>query len=173
MNGFEMIDRAVAAMFTDNLHGILAYDEVSLLFESEEKLIDFQHACYRNGIDHFNSVYRDAMVRLDKHGEEFVVRFEFFRLIHRPWRIEAMCVIGGDAPLHEESLARWGNGAPFHLSYKLRDVEMYADDVRNIRSDRGLVMAAEYRNSYGMMSYWMKPGSKGLYLKPRVNLRDA
>jgi hypothetical protein len=174
VNGFGMIDRAVAAIFTDAVEGeILVYDEVSLLFADEEKLVDFQHECYRNGIVHFNSVHRDTMVRTDRQGERFVVRFEFFRLIHRPWRIEAMCIIDGDAPLHEESIATNGNGAPFHLSYKLPTLDSY-EEQRNVLHDQGkMTLAAEYENSYGRMSYWSNDGDRGPYIKPRVNLRDT
>jgi hypothetical protein len=175
MNGFQMIDRATAAMFIDSVEGMIVYDEVSLLFATETALIDFQHDCYRNGIIHFNSVHRDTMQRLDKTGESFDVRFEFFRLPHRPWRIEAMCIISGDAPLHEQALSENGNGAPFHLSYKLPTLETYDAEFRSLRGahSRGpLAMMAEYQNSYGRMSYWRHDGEHSPYVKPRVNMRD-
>lgn len=171
MNDIMMVDRAVAAMFTD-FEGVMLYDEVSLLFKDVASLIDFQHACYLNGLQNFDSVKRDTMQRLDVLGESFDVRFEFFRLPKRPWRIEAMVVLSGDAPLHEQALAANGSGAPFHLSYKVADEVEYDGQFETLRAN-GHTMMAEYRNSYGMMSYWTHDGDRGPYIKPRVNTRDT
>lgn len=161
-----MLDSAVAAIHRT------VYDEVSLLFSKPAELEDFKEWAVAQGLEHFNSVQRDQMVRQDK-AQAFGVRFEFLRLPNRPWRIEAMCILEGCAPLHEEALRRSGEGCVVHLSYKCRDLQTYQEHVRSLW-DEGRIKKAEYRNSYGMFSYWVPTGSElRPFLKPRVNLRDS
>lgn len=151
-------------------------DEVSLLFTTEADLIDFTKWCIVNGIDNFNTT-GDEMVRMDTdHGldESFHVRFEFLRVPGAPWRIEAMCVLDGAAPLHFAHLAEHGDGCVVHASWKEANLTTYNRVKEGLRAEGGgLVHAvpfhAEYRNSYGQFSYW---GTGPFYFKPRVNLRD-
>lgn len=144
-------------------------DEVALLFENREALDHWlKWAITRGNLEHFNSVPHDTMLRRDRSGA-FAVRFEFLRLPGATWRIEAMCVLYGNAPLHETALALHRNGCVIHASYKATSLEGYAKCQEELRS-RDVSMAAEYQNSYGRFSYW---GNRGdFYLKPRVNLRD-
>lgn len=113
----------------------------------------------------------------------FKVRFEFFRgqldeTEHRalPWRVEAMTVLDGMAPLHADP-----NGRVVHASYKLGSLRDYTNELGRLEKEFGLKPVAHYRNAYGRFSYWENgdfpwggSGSdKGILLKPRVNLRDA
>lgn len=163
------IDSCVAEMMTAPQF----FDEVALCFRSEAELEHFVKQAQAIGVENFNSVERDRMVRQNGLGE-FDVRFEFLRLPHRSWRIEAMCVLGGEAPLHEWAMES-GSPVLIHLSYKCESVEAYQEEIRKLLF-AGEHLHAEYRNSYGLFSYWTLPsqGKKGRlpYIKPRVNLRD-
>lgn len=155
-------------------------DEAALLFASEHDLDDFLvWATTDARLEHFNSVPKDTMVQLygnslagiaNQRGPDFDfdVRFEFLRIAGAKWRIEAMCVLGGTAPLHEKYLTRNGSGSVVHVSYKMPAPSQY--DREKERLWEVMEMQAEYRNSYGTFSYW---GDGSLpYLKPRVNTRD-
>lgn len=144
-------------------------DEISVLFADPDRLQAFVEYCKEQGIEHFNRVDSDRMVRIDGPGQ-FDVRFEFLRFPTLGWRIEAMCVLDGQAPLHEAHLDRLGDGCIVHASYKLPEVEAYRAHRRYL-SDKGAILAGEYENSYGRFAYW--GSGHNPYMKPRVNLRDV
>lgn len=151
-------------------------DEIAIVFPTPNSLTEFvEKVTYESGVhrlEHFNSVQRDLMARQDS-PQTFNVRFEFLRrrndLLN--WRIEAMCVLDGVAPLHEAALEESG-GRPvvIHASYKLASLAEYEEEKKRLADLDGREMAAEYVNSYGMFSYF----DFGLpfFMKPRVNLRD-
>lgn len=145
-------------------------DEVAICFPTLPDLVDFVEEATRNGLEHFNSVPYDTMKRQDRLGESFGVRFEFLRYADDPWRIEAMCVIDGHAPLHRAALHREQSAVVIHMSYKMATLHDYQEEVRRLRSE--VQMEAEYANSYGIFSYWPGPNGRVPYVKPRVNLRD-
>jgi len=153
-------------------------DEVALLFHSSVALDAFVERLPTTA-EVFNSVPCDIVKRQDMLGS-FQVRFEFIRLKDSsplkfalddgvPWRIEAMCILEGDAPLHRQKIATSVDlPTVMHWSYKCPNLDAYQGAVRAERALRS--MRAEYSNSYGMFSYF---GVNGLpYMKPRVNLRD-
>lgn len=150
-------------------------DEISLLFRSDEDMEHFlHHVSMDRNVDHFNSVPIDAMHRQES-DEAFDVRFEFLRIHGADWRIEAMCVLGGTAPLHEKALLDRGSGTVVHASYKCEDRNAYVKDVEiggRLGQHDGNQMAT-YINNYGMFSYWEFERMGTTYLKPRVNLRDV
>lgn len=156
-------------------------DEMSLLFLHEKDLETFlMFAQEDRTVDHFNSVLRDTMVRqfedspepgMVRDPQSFDVRFEFLRLEGCTWRIEAMCVLGGTAPLHSAALRERGDGCVIHASFKTADEQQYRDACLGL-TEATDGMAAEYRNSYGLFSYWRVPEIGDVWLKPRVNLRD-
>lgn len=146
-------------------------DEVAICFRAERSLIDWVDEATANGLDHFNSVPYDTMRRQDIAGESFGVRFEFLRWEGYPWRIEAMCVMDGWAPLHDAAMNQDGSPVVIHVSYKVDNLVDYQEEVRILR-DSGLAMKGEYMNSYGIFSYWPGPNGSFPYVKPRVNLRD-
>lgn len=149
-------------------------DEVAVCFADEPSLLEFVEEAKTLGLEHFNSVPYDTMNRQDVPGEKFGVRFEFLRMEFRPWRIEAMCVMDGMAPLHHMANTRFGSPCVVHVSYKLPNLQAYQDEVRKAM-DQGHRKVAEYANSYGMFSYWKPAGHMSTlpFWKPRVNLRDV
>ena len=180
----EMLRRAARAHRQSQYHmdvDVLAHvevDEVSLVFADEAHLHDFlRHAEHDHAMEHFDSVSRDRMHRLDSAGQ-FDVRFEFLRMRGCNWRIEAMVVLEGDAPLHREAMKKYGSGFPFHASFKLETEGSYEGFQRGWNTPMsesgkpGYEMFAEYENSYGRFSYWDVPEIGNVWAKPRVNLRD-
>lgn len=145
-------------------------DETSLLFASPGELDAFLKWASVEGIEHFNSVPRDTMLRRDIPHEEFDVRFEFMRVPGADWRIEAMCVLSGQAPLHDKQIMDHGTGCVVHVSWKESDHPDYVEALQHLLLKRAVPIQAEYRNSYGRFAYLR--GSADFYLKPRVNLRD-
>lgn len=164
-------------------------DEVALVFETTQELDEFLLTATRFGVEHFNSVLQDTMklgnysgafrqylpedvrkkVWTDNvNGEcEFGVRFEFLQVPGADWRIEAMCPLWGLAPLHARMLDKRGSGSVIHVSAKYGNTDTYqnkCDELKDV-----VPFMAEYSNDYGRFSYYVV---NGLYLKPRVNLRD-
>jgi len=172
----EAAEAQRAAQFSMDTEFMMPFhiDEISLLFDSQDSLAEFAAwAETAGGMDHFNRVDSDTAVRIDnmtipsEDRQEFKHRFEFLRIPGADWRIEAMCVLEGVAPIHEAHVAKHGNGCVVHASWKLPDRQSYeATWARH----EGLRLFAEYRNSYGIFSYWHASGT--FYFKPRVNLRD-
>lgn len=151
-------------------------DEIAVLFDGPEALKAFvKWGITHGGLEHFNSVPHDRMHRQDSAVDEFFdVRFEFMRKPGVPWRIEATCVLNGTAPLHSAVLDSRGSGTPIHASWKCYDKPAYDTVINSMSQELGSMVpavpfCAEYRNSYGLFSYW---GTEDLFFKPRVNLRD-
>ena len=173
-------------------------DEVSVLLGTPRQLDAFVEEAKAQGWEHFNSVPSDVMhlkregiasgitapsdvdlpdwISLVGSGWEFLVRFEFLRLPGADWRIEAMCVLNGMAPLHLEHLLTPGKGpgSVMHASYKPPGLDgsdwasKYLEHKQMLA--RLLDYKCEYDNSYGVFSYFQ---FGNWYLKPRVNTRDA
>lgn len=173
--------RALAQVqMVESGRGAYKIDEVSLLFRWPDELDRFVGGAVVAGAEHFNSVESDTMIRRGV-SEGFIVRFEFLRMPEASWRIEAMLVIAGQAPLHQERLRRHGTGCVVHASFKCEDTDAYTRArARLARPPARLVKPmrelAEYRNSYGVFSYWQTEygiQKEQPYFKPRVNLRDV
>lgn len=164
----------------DTIHLVRATcDEVSLLFEDEAKLNEWVMWAKGQDYEHIGSIERDRLSLRPRHQEAFDVRFEFIRYPELPWRIEAMCVLDGTAPLHETTLSKFGNGAVVHVSWKAapnKDTAGYERHRRSLESGgpnlEKFTPIAEYENSYGRFCYYGDP-SIPPFLKPRVNLRDT
>jgi hypothetical protein len=86
----------------------------------------------------------------------------------------------GFSPLHA---AMWPNGAPnapdasyyrvVHFSYKLPDLDDYRDEKREL-AQVGATCGQHCASTYGQFSYWLPDCAERLvWLKPRVNIRDA
>jgi hypothetical protein len=147
-------------------------DEVALLWKNSEELDSFCTWASTVGGMEFGpiSVPRDTMERQDQPGS-FDVRFEFLTLPGTDWRIEAMCPLDGEYPLHSRHLKLLGNGCVVHASFKTQDDEEYWDSLEWLQ-EAGFTRMAEYVNSYGWFSYWDHLEAL-FYFKPRVNRRDA
>jgi hypothetical protein len=174
-------DRAVAKaqqMFDLELFVKAQMDEASLLFHTEGELEEFVEWAKGSGLHHFNSVPLDGMIRqgMGFVDESFLVRFEFLRLHGASWRIEAMYIPEGVAPLHREYERQNGSPCVVHVSFKCEDFWRY-EKMKRVLANEDVAPAlkeeAEYRNSYGMFSYWSSKSGPMPYIKPRVNLRDS
>jgi hypothetical protein len=170
-------------------------DEVSLLFATREELEDFRVWAIDKGLVNFARVESDVcfLTKSDwrevvnselvtpMDTEAFVVRFEFLKFPGAEWRIEAMCVLGGTAPLHEAWLDMYGSGCVVHVSYKCASRADY--DQHCATGPQASVWAeqpthrASYANGYGRFAYYQHDNFSGpgldWLLKPRVNERDA
>jgi hypothetical protein len=144
-------------------------DEVSILWRTVTQLYDFASFARESGCDVFNARVHDHMHRLDL-KEGFDVSFEFLRIPPHEWRVEAMACGQGRAPLHQYQLNKMDNGCIMHASFKVPDKEAYKKAFDELK-EAGLVFGAQYHNSYGAFSYWSGLGN--VWVKPRVNLRDA
>lgn len=156
--------------FSLSCEGIPAkVDEMAILFATQAELAEFVRTAQTQGVDRFNHVPSDLMLRMDTE-QEFMVRFEFLRtMANAPWRVEAMTVLGGMAPLHAMALSR-NEGQPciIHASYKLPSLDEYERHKRLLGMEN---MRAEYTNSYGRFAYFdVAPHMP--FIKPRVNMRD-
>lgn len=174
-------------------------DEVSLLFADPEELEAFRlWAIADGGMDNFARVDDDVAVCVgadwwtpEAHEtalpvrpvESFAVRFEFLRLPAAQWRIEAMCILAGTAPLHEAWLEMYGSGCVVHVSYKLPSRADYDQHTKGgpqcSQWPDQPTLRAQYANSYGRFAYYQHDnfedsiGRHSWFLKPRVNERDA
>jgi hypothetical protein len=109
-------------------------------------------------------------------------------LPHRPSqtstvRIEAMHLARGFSPLHfGELLSMERDGllaSAIHASFKCEDETAYAAATHRLR-ESGWEVAQRCDSTYGRFSYWKPleadqwlPDGPFMYLKPRINLRDA
>lgn len=186
-------------LHTTELHLPGAPDEVSLLFASPEELEEFRlWAIGEGGMENFARVEWDFAVCIGadwwepvvsetalpvRPVDSFAVRFEFLRVAGAPWRIEAMCILSGDAPLHTAWLEMYGSGCVVHVSYKLPSRDAYDQHTRrgpyaSQWPDQPTFRAA-YGNSYGRFAYYQHANledsmvGSSWFLKPRVNERDA
>lgn len=149
-------------------------DEISLLFSSPEELMDFVQSAKRNGMEHFNSASDHVKATVPALGREYSyrVQYEFLRVVPEEWRIEAMALLDGSSPLHEDFLETHGPGAPVHVSFKCATLAKYEDIVAQMKA-QGWVQAMACVSMYGKFSYWQHVDwPVWSYMKPRVNLRD-
>lgn len=157
-------------------------DEISVCFKHAGMMDRFVDWAVNGGAEHFNAHVVDRMWRIAilppspqdvdrvEVPEWFDVQYEFLHLPgHQTWRIEAMQVLSGMAPLHDAAM-QGRDAAIVHASFKVPTLEhMHVAEHQLARA--GLRSLAGYRNAYGVLSYWK--GRHDVYVKPRVNLRDA
>lgn len=156
----------------------MVIDEVAVYFDRTWELDAFLNEAPEYGwiANSGESVSHDEMYQLfgnssrgvrNAGGHAFDVRFEFLHKEGVPYRIEAMHVIDGWAPLHR----RMESSDIAHVSGKVTagNSTAYAA-LKCALGSSGLPMMAEYRNSYGLFSYF---GERAPHFKPRCNMRDA
>lgn len=144
-------------------------DEMSILFRSRAEHIGFTEWARARGLV-FNEV-TEKQKDLTAPGHGFTTNFTFVKKRIWDWRIEAMVVTSGRAPLHTQLNLMHGDFTIAHASWKLKDVEIYHKDKCALE-DAGFRFHKEYRNGYGQFAYFSHPEFP-FYFKPRVNLRDA
>lgn len=144
-------------------------DEYSVLFGNRVDLDVFVARGKTFGMERFN--YTDDLMRRTDVEETFEVHFDFLQLPAKSWRIEAMHVASGVAPLHATASQGIDNYCGvFHASYKLENLDAYNAELHRLYR-AGYEPRAQYQNSYGVFSYWkIEPHLP--YFKPRANLRD-
>lgn len=93
-------------------------------------------------------------------------------------RLECMFLGDGVSPLHEAEIAKMDIGdeavSPVHASFKCGDEEDYANATTSLR-EAGWESVQRCESTYGRFAYWspLHDETPGVYLKPRVNLRDG
>jgi len=159
-------------------------DEMALMFTSPAWALRWISSAVRiPGMTLFNSANdhvqtRPVPSRYDVHY--WFLSSPFTEGVDEPgeerWRIECMYPHPG-SPLHDayRRMMRRNDVMTMHASFKGPDEEAYGVAVKTLR-DNGYEAAQLCTSTYGRFSYWLpqedEDGS-GVYLKPRVNLRDA
>lgn len=151
----------------------LAFDEVSILFREKQPFLELVQEAKREGLwfNHSQETQVDT-----KTGNVYHTNYQFLWPDREAgWRIEAMHITGGFAPLHEEIMQAKGTPCIAHVSYKLDSVKEYRAARRDLRKLIHRNSLAEYQNGYGLFSYFPiydEHGKVRVYIKPRVNIRD-
>lgn len=149
----------------------LAVDEMSILYANEDQLGNQLELFKKEGWRE-DSVVKDTLTVVSFPtpwtSKGFDVEFHFWTHPGYKWRIEAMLHTPGAAsPLHDHALAiARQQPSIIHASFKLPTAGTYTTFLQNQPNDPAL----SYRNDYGQFSYF---GRGPVYMKPRVNLRDA
>lgn len=149
------------------------YDEMSILFKTKQELDQFTKDM-KDRYLWFNESQECQMIH-STDSYAFDTDFQFcWPYKDAPYRIEAMWVANGHAPLHERHLSAHGSPSTVHASWKLPSMALYAYEKERLKEE-GLQFHQEYRNSYGIFSYWsttLGTDAPTFYYKPRVNTRD-
>lgn len=166
-------DQMEAYMMNEGL-GDFSIDEVALMFPNPSLLgIFMQRAVAEEGVTLFN--YSKDHVATDPLKTSYDVEYYFFDHALSSMRVECMVAAGGFSPVHAALGQHMLNNAPMevHMSFKVPDMDTYIKVIGVMH--RALLTAVQFCNStYGAFSYWTSedmPGD-GIYLKPRVNMRD-
>ena len=171
VNAASLMYGRMSALFPDK-----PFDEVSLLFGIQEEYIRFCDEANDRGL-HFAGVKEHQ--RQVGGEEEFFTQFEFvWPYPDAEWRIEAMLVLGGTAPLHRRFMRKaYSDVGVVHVSWKEPDAESYFGSRIEMEYSMGLELAREYRNGYGRFAYYPihapEHGNLLTYIKPRINERDT
>lgn len=169
---------AAAERWLDDVVGMEGafVDEVALQFKSREARQDFlDRAVMRDDIEHFNA--DEDWVQTSPISSRYRVRYDFLRIKGKQFRLECMEVLQGISPLHivkEQEIYR-NEPAIVHVSFKVANRHEYKEIAESLES-AGAVWAQGCASTYGIFSYWSidgEPGLDGVYVKPRVNTRDA
>jgi len=169
-----------------------AFDEAAIMVPSPWHVEDLGKDLRGAGWEWFNAA--SDLVYTNPFGTRYFVEYNFFRMEHVPFRLEVMNMSEGRmdgetgfSPLHA---ALWPNGmvpnsagvrrfpVP-HLSFKpyaypdaslQRQYSLAVDDLKA----KAFIHAQTCQSTYGGFSYWLpNDASVQLYVKPRINVRDA
>jgi hypothetical protein len=139
------------------------------------------------GWEQFNEA--EDLVYTNPFGTRYFVAYRFFRHPEWPFRLEVMMPSmgsdgrGGFSPLHT---ALWQpDGWPLrrlqveeaypipHLSFKVPDLKSFSVAVQYLK-DKAFLHAMTCQSTYGAFGYYISNETyRQVYLKPRVNTRDA
>jgi hypothetical protein len=162
---------------TEVIRGVLGVgnpiDEMALMFQNSTGVFTFlTEVVQREGVALVNAA-RDV-VQVSPLPARYGVQYWFLTSGHPEWRVEAM-LTDGNSPLHYalSQGAHPGSMTVVHGSFKCPNEEEYATARVALRK-AGWEEAQRCDSQYGRFSYWLDPdGPREVYLKPRVNLRDA
>jgi hypothetical protein len=154
-----------------------ALDEVALLLPDSQAGDEwFAQMLYRvgnRGITYFNR--SEDVVECLPLPSRYSVRYDFFST-ELGVRLELLRMKDGFSPLHNlyDIHDRGRDAAIVHASFKVPNGLEYEETCSILRA-HGWDLGQSCSSTYGEFSYWRKQGDEGslLWLKPRVNLRDA
>lgn len=157
-------------------------DEVSILFKHATEMAHFVRYASGAGWNHFNTAEDTVQAVRDFNTMTeadvppvlppiYTVQYKFLQMPGFQWRLECMCIMSGDAPVHR----MLKNHEIAHVSFKCIDHAHY-DHMKAVLAGvttgprTTLQMVDEFTSGYGRFAYF---GGYPPYVKPRVNLRDA
>lgn len=148
-------------------------DEIALMFPTDEMASRYVSGALLedSGLVHFNAAYDSVLTAPIQ--SSYRVRYDFLKNPAKDWiRLECMVIQSGVSPLHAALSPMIGDRpVPVHASFKCYNEADYDRSVRQLE-EAGFVLAQECRSTYGQFSYWWS-SEFNIYIKPRVNLRDA
>lgn len=129
----------------------------------------------RAGFTYFNHVDKDV-VKCNPLPSQYEVIYDFFTTGVEGVRLELLTILEGHSPLHNmfEVSDRDTDASVVHASFKVPDEDVYRMTLAHLQGE-GWMCGQYCESSYGLFSYWRHPSDveSVLWLKPRVNLRDA
>lgn len=161
-------------IMTDMGLGDFLIDEIALLFPTRQACGEFVlRAVQGDGVKLFNRAV--DQVETWPFRTQYDVEYLFLET-RSTMRVECMSLADGFSPLHAAMLTHLnGNLGPVvvHMSFKTENAQQF-NDVMDKIDDAGHTMVQECKSTYGQFAYWNieGPDVSGIYLKPRVNLRD-
>jgi hypothetical protein len=172
--------------------GGVTIDEASVLVPGAWHANMFVDNMKAHGWEHFNT--SQDLVYTNPFGTRYFVRYEFLRHKDWDWRLEVMYFDAtkdgtrGFSPLHQAlwspdgvaDLRHQGTYPVPHLSFKVPPVNgeqqptgAFSRAVGHLQM-KGLIHAQTCQSTYGVFGYYIPNNAeRQLYLKPRLNLRDA
>lgn len=152
-------------------------DEVAVMFNRDEEkygwlkgaLAESSVLAFNHAVDHVHT----SPIESDYDVEYTFLQHNLFK-----WRIEAMHITRGHSPLHHSLNAnRVGGTHVVHVSFKCNTVREWRHAVETLNNEAQMVQMCS--SDYGRFGYWkideqyLGRGVEPLYVKPRLNERDA
>ena len=156
-------------------------DEIAFFFCNRESASAFVNECVRTQQWALTNIAEDT-VNTQPIRSTYEVGYSFLTDPHEKenFRLEVMQIFDGFSPLHGalEAAAHLDGKAwsPVHASFKVSGGVDEYEACLGVLAAAGCTPALHCASTYGKFSYWNVPDNgEGieLYLKPRINLRDA
>lgn len=169
----KMIDRVENFLASHNMN--FQIDEIALAFDSRHRRYAWlEGALQEEGVEAFN--FAHDSVDTSPITSHYHVDYTFLRSPIEGVRLEIMQIQSGFSPLHAALMHEIYHNDPVvvHFSFKTKDEDHYEACVDRL-SRIGGMLAQECESTYGKFSYWKFKDQdfSGVYIKPRVNRRDA
>lgn len=157
----------------ENGLGDYVIDEIALQFNDRATMGNFvMDAVTGDGIKIFNHAFDH--VKTHPFHTEYDVEYIFLEM-PSTMRVEAMNILQGISPLHIAVGSHLRDSMPgvVHMSFKCSDLEDYTNVTAALDAAPEAHMVQGCDSTYGAFSYWNLLDQDGVYLKPRVNVRDV